>query len=174
MNFQLQSSKWSPDVSRILALGGDGARSELKKWKARTLFPLARSPDGALAGIYSYFSCFDEAHAIAQDLHTKDGSYWHAILHREEPDAGNAAYWFRQAGQHPVFPALHDAAAKLGYQLGYQRGHETGARWDPFAFIDFCESARLRPGSDEEALAKQVQLVEWQLLFDYCSSQVTS
>jgi hypothetical protein len=181
LDFQFQSSKWGSDASRILALGGEGsratdlapkrcsseaARSELKKWKARVLFPQARSPEGALAGLYTYFSCFDEAHGIAQDLHTKDGSYWHGILHRQEPDAGNSAYWFRQTGKHPVFPALRDAAAQLGY--------ETGAQWDPFGFIDFCESARLRPRSDKDVSAMQVQLVEWQLLFDYCSTQVIS
>ncbi len=68
---------------------------------------------------------------------------------------------FVRRGKHPVFPALRTAAIQLGY--------ETGAEWDPFGFIDFCESPRVRPGSDEEGLAMQVQLVEWQILFDYCA-----
>ncbi len=40
---------------------------------------------------------------------------------------------------------------------------------DPFAFIDFCEQARRRPGSESEQLALRIQLAEWQILFDYCA-----
>jgi hypothetical protein len=137
------------------------ARSDLKKWKARDLFPGARSPEAALAGLYVYFSCEDEAHKIAQDLDTVEGSFWHGIVHRREPDPPTAAYWFRRVGTHPIFPALRDEARRLRF--------DTGPGWDPMEFIEFCEAARARPGSHEESLAMQVQLVEWQLLFDYCA-----
>jgi hypothetical protein len=53
-----------------------------------------------------------------------------------------------------------------------RRAHfDTGAEWDPFAFIDFCESARKAGGSEQEVIAMQVQLAEWQLLFDYCAKE---
>ena len=39
------------------------------------------------------------AHNIAQDIHTKDGSWIHAYLHREEGDLWNARYWYDRAGR---------------------------------------------------------------------------
>jgi hypothetical protein len=175
---EFQPSGYGAEPARILSLDGDGARpmalapagcvsiearEELKRWTAQSLFPNAHSPEGALSGLYLYFSCLDEAHSIAQNLDSVDGSFWHGIMHRQEPDAGNSAYWFRRVGKHPIFPALCDEARRQRF--------ETGKEWDPFEFIEFCESARLRPGSDEEGIAMQVQLVEWQLLFDHCARE---
>lgn len=42
---------------------------------------------------------WDQAHNIAQDVHSDDGSWIHAYLHRKEGDLGNAAYWYRRAGR---------------------------------------------------------------------------
>ena len=39
------------------------------------------------------------AHAIAQDIHSRDGAWMHAYLHRKEGDIWNANYWYRQAGR---------------------------------------------------------------------------
>jgi hypothetical protein len=162
---------YNSEVVAILALDGDGerlmplamercsseaARERLRTGSAARLFAGARAPEAALSGLYVYFSCFEEAHAIAQDIPTAEGSYWHAIVHRQEPDAGNAAYWFRQVGAHPIFPALARAA-----------GQEEP--WDPFAFIELCERARRQPGSELEARARAIQRAEWQLLFNYCA-----
>jgi hypothetical protein len=162
---------YGPEVIEILALDGYGerlmplamegcsseeARERLRAASAARLFAGARAPEAALSGLYVYFSCFEEAHAAAQDIATTEGSYWHAIVHRQEPDAGNAAYWLRQVGEHPIFPALARAAGQAG-------------PWDPFAFIELCEQARRQPGSELEARARGIQRAEWQLLFDYCA-----
>jgi len=42
---------------------------------------------------------WDEAHRQAQDVDDKSGAWVHAYLHRKEGDPGNAAYWYRRAGQ---------------------------------------------------------------------------
>lgn len=42
---------------------------------------------------------WNAAHAIAQQIEDKTGSWIHAYLHRKEGDLGNAAYWYRRAGQ---------------------------------------------------------------------------
>lgn len=167
------------EVAEILALDGSGerlmplarrscssaeARRRLQAASAAALFPAARAETAAFAGLWLYFSCWDEAHQIAQDISAREGSYWHAIIHRQEPDASNAAYWFRQVGAHPIFPELHRRAKEIGIDLG--------ARWDPMAFVEFCERSRANPGSELELQAMKVQTVEWQLLFDFCAADL--
>jgi hypothetical protein len=39
------------------------------------------------------------AHELAQDVSGPDGAWVHAYLHRREGDAGNAEYWYGQAGR---------------------------------------------------------------------------
>jgi hypothetical protein len=39
------------------------------------------------------------AHETAQNVEGSAGAWVHAYLHRKEGDAGNAAYWYRRAGQ---------------------------------------------------------------------------
>ncbi|MBI1895790.1 MAG: hypothetical protein HYS04_04515 [Acidobacteria bacterium] len=135
----------------------------------RQLFPDSAAPEAAYSGLLLYFSCYDECHRAAQELHTPEGSFWHAILHRQEPDPGNAAYWFSRTGKHPVFPQLHEAASEIHTRHEGARPISLADEWDPFAFIDYCEHARKHPGSREELYAREVQRAEWQLLFDYCA-----
>lgn len=177
------SKLYGSRVARILALDQDGnrliplvsggttpkeAHAALSKQKAADLFPDAPAPEAALAGLWVYFSCFDQGHKIAQDVETPEGSFWHAILHRQEPDPGNAAYWFRQAGSHPVFDDLANAAASIAGHYP-EAGFRMDGRWDPVAFIDFCGQARRMPGTPAERAALEIQRAEWQLLFDYCA-----
>jgi len=42
---------------------------------------------------------WDLAHEAAQSDEGGPGDWVHAYLHRREGDAGNAAYWYRRAGQ---------------------------------------------------------------------------
>lgn len=129
--------------------------------------------DACRAGLWLAFNYLDEAHTISQDLHTPEGSYWHALMHRREPDHANAAYWFRRVGVHPVFEPLSRAAADLaatapaaGAFLARQQ------RWDPFAFNDLCEVSHEETAPCHD-LCRRVQRVEWELLFDYCYRQAT-
>jgi hypothetical protein len=135
---------------------------------ARGLFPEAASPEGALAGLWLYLQDFDACHRIAQDLATPEGSYWHGILHRQEPDDWNAGYWFRAAGRHPVHEPLRVQALKLAEE--HRGAHwRPAAVWDPEDFIRFCARARREPGSEAERLALAIQMAEWRLLFAWCA-----
>jgi hypothetical protein len=51
---------------------------------------------------------WDQAHRIVQDEDGADAAWVHAYLHRVEGDLGNAAYWYRRAGQ-PVATDLLEA-----------------------------------------------------------------
>ena len=51
---------------------------------------------------------WERAHRLAQEDDGAAGCWVHAYLHRRQGDAGNAAYWYRRAGQ-PVCSAALDA-----------------------------------------------------------------
>jgi hypothetical protein len=55
--------------------------------------------EGLQAMWYDAKGDWNKAHDIAQEIHSKEGSWIHAYLHRKEGDAGNAAYWYHRASQ---------------------------------------------------------------------------
>ncbi|HSQ54184.1 MAG TPA: hypothetical protein VLM40_00445 [Gemmata sp.] len=115
-------------------------------------------PPAAAAGLWLRFDFLDESHAISQaDEGNPERDFWHAIMHRREPDSSNSKYWWRRVGKHPVLDQLRQRAPDLGYTFT-----------TPEAFVDFCERVR-GTGSADEEVAKRVQELEWQLLFDWCS-----
>src|SRR5262245_48623718 len=56
---------------------------------------------------------WNAAHAIAQDIEDRTGSWIHAYLHRKEGDAGNAGYWYRRAGQPAASDTLDEEWARI-------------------------------------------------------------
>jgi hypothetical protein len=129
--------------------------------------PAAR---GCLAGLWLAHHFLDESHRLSQETDTPEGSYWHGIMHRREPDYANAKYWFRRVPQHPIHAALAQRAAELAQQSDLDepaRFLRDLTSWDAFRFVDLCE-AIARGRSRCAALACQIAQVEWELLFDYC------
>ncbi len=129
---------------------------------------------GCRAGLWLWHDYLDESHIVSQAIHTPTGSFWHGIMHRREPDASNAKYWFRKVGDHPLFDSLRENAAGAAVENRQQDDWDDTARflieqseWDPFAWIDLCEQARTGQISCER-LCRTVQQYEWQLLFDFC------
>ena len=123
------------------------------------------------AGLWLRNNYLDESHAISQELDTPEGSFWHAVMHRREPDPSNSKYWWRKVGPHPVFVPLR-WHARTAHEHQMPRNHVadffiTQRAWDPAAFVDLCEKVR-DTDTDEERLCHSVQDSEWALLFDWC------
>jgi hypothetical protein len=108
-------------------------------------------PPPAMAGLWLRCDFLHESHEVSQELHSAEGSFWHAIMHRREPDAFNSKYWWRKVGKHPVLAQLRREFPEYA---------------TPEAFVDLCERVR-GSGTPEEALAVAIQQREWELLFEY-------
>jgi hypothetical protein len=171
INFQ--PADFGPQVAALLAeprlpVLGPGSLQAPAQAALRAFDPLTDlgrkvvDREAALAchsGLWLYHDGLDQSHTISQDLPTPEGSFWHAIMHRREPDAWNSKYWWRKVGPHPVLTQLAEHAPALGYRYT-----------SPETFVDFCEQVRGTETPDED-LARRVQLLEWQLLFAWCHRQ---
>jgi hypothetical protein len=132
----------------------------------KKLFPHARDAPAALSGLVLMAGHWDLSHQIAQDISSREGSYWHAIAHRIEPDSPNSGYWFRRVGEHPIFAPLHEqATATLAAKVDWRPKNP----WDPYRFLTFCDESRTAPGSAKYDYAQQIQTAECELLFLWCA-----
>ncbi len=156
----------SPDGSRRAALAALTPQSIAGERKLKDRGPA----QACISALWLRHDFLDESHHISQDLDTRDGSYWHAIMHRREPDYGNSKYWFRRVGKHRVFGPLNALARSLARQSGAGKATTQLAEqsdWDPFHFVDLCQQAGSGP-PELGALCMKIQQAEWELLFDDC------
>ena len=110
----------------------------------------------------------DASHTLSQNIETREGSWLHGIMHRREPDYGNAKYWFKRVGSHAAFPKLAERAAELLRDCG-DNLFATGP-WDPFAFIDECEATESGKDAEVTNVLRQIQAAEFDVLIEHLLS----
>lgn len=119
------------------------------------------------AGLYLIHDYLDESHTASQLMEgDRDADLWHAIMHRREPDYGNAKYWCRRVGSHPVHDQLAPLAAPIFAQAGVTGFSST--RWDAFQFVDLCERVE-HENSPANRAAREVQWLEMNLHLAHCA-----
>ncbi len=171
---ELLRDPWVPPLDAGAA--NHEMRSRLEALASNDVFAPQRVRDAGMAeacraGLWLYHNFLDESHRISQELHTPTGSYWHALMHRREPDFENAKYWFRRVSSHPIYEGLCRDAAELSVDAPPAAAFlRTQSTWDPFAFVDLC-AAVLVGRAPAEDLCRQIQKREWDLLFDWCYRQ---
>lgn len=121
-----------------------------------------------ISGVWLYHNYLDISHTISQDILTTTGSFWHGMMHRREPDYSNSKYWFNKVGSHPVYEDLRKEAARIaGAATGAPAFLTAQKAWDAAAFVDVCAEAQASGKGPLEALCREIQQREWELLFDY-------
>ncbi|MCA9111234.1 MAG: hypothetical protein KDA52_14880 [Planctomycetaceae bacterium] len=131
------------------------------------------------AGLLQLHDFLHESHQHAQSIEGegrhRNGDYWHAIMHRREPDYGNSKYWYRRVGHHPIFPQLAELAQSALTTLmvaadttEWQQRLGTSSRWDEMAFVDICEEcAEFTEDNPLRSIAGIIQSLEMQLLLEH-------
>ena len=164
---------------------GDNWLTNVDAWDA-TLPPL--SDPGRPAGSLSTADLREETTAVRAGLllmsdadtasheqsQTNEGDadcdYWHGIMHRREPDYGNAGYWFRLVGQHPAMESLPASAGVIADALEVRDAAAgvLGDVWSGHAMIDLCRTAERQAGSPLHLFARAVQWAEMRSLLTHC------
>lgn len=185
--FNFNLSDFAPRIAELIALEkinelGAGVPDQAYKVKLQTLdlsdavAPLKINnvsyAAACHAALWLRHDFLDESHTISQGIDQPTGSYWHGLMHRREGDYWNSKYWFRRVGEHPVYRDLQVrikqvASHREEVDLLFPKGERN---WEPFNFIDLVEKS-IGSGSETEILCKQVQRLEWLVLFDYTYRQ---
>jgi hypothetical protein len=134
-----------------------------------------------LSGLHQWNDQLGAAHTLAMSgalppsVAKSTLDYWHGIMHRREPDFPNAKYWFRQVGDHPLYPAVLASARRVvetGPRVDDKRLATVvnAEQWDPFSFVDLCQRYAERDGPTAMTV-RSIQAQEMTLLLSFSAQR---
>jgi len=154
--------------SRANVKSGGQLRQELDLiFSATRVSPL--TADLIRAAALLWHDDLDQAHVIVQNGNSTEAAFIHGIVHRREPDYGNAKYWFHRVGQHRTFSKI---GARVAEFLSHNPRHPSSTfvangMWQPMNFIDACAQAE-QPHKDFDVLSLQhLQRIEFEALLEH-------
>jgi hypothetical protein len=159
----LVAPQWPPSSHRWLA----SALSELQIPAALPGVASNIEATALHAGLWQTNDWLDESHNCSQSIEGEgegNGDYWHAIMHRREPDPSNSKYWFRRVGHHACFEPLAQAAAVALDEssspdaAGWKKRLGAPGGWDSSPFVDLCQATSR---DSDEALAQAARRIQW-------------
>jgi hypothetical protein len=121
------------------------------------------------AGLWLLAGELERSHLISQSITDRDGSFWHAIMHRREGDFSNAKYWLRHASPHPLEPKLLSKIAEEGVRDRILMPVNDSPLADSFLcmIVDLVKQAERKDVKWRDSV-QQICWWEWQLLFEHC------
>ena len=164
----------SPKHARGLATGSLAQFNRLVELMVQANGATGVSRTCLCAGIYLWHGMLDESHRYSQSIEgagsPKTGDYWHAIMHRMEPDYFNAKYWNRRVGKHPVYEQLYQILSS--HQVcnsGFYANTDaeqliSRGTWQPDLMVDLCEQSVRSKDARLMNQLMQIQQLEMLLL----------
>ncbi len=133
--------------------------------------------EAVAAGLLQMHDFLEESHVCSQRIEgrgtDRSGDYWHGIMHRREPDYGNAKYWFRRVGVHPVFGEMAPEADTILRECGDPRSEQWRQRLSGAGAGMPCRSwtcvnnAPSQPDGPLERAVRKIQWTEMNLLLQH-------
>lgn len=160
---------WNPELDSEIA-----ALNLMKQASDKAVIAL-------MAGLHLWNDSLYASHALAQQIEDDEtGSYWHAIMHRMEPDYPNSKYWFLRTGNHPVKHTVQDKAVDMLKQqtqldslppspiVNSLKQFRDQQSWNCEDFVDLVKLQECGQGTeDTRQLLEQLQHIELKELFHY-------
>ncbi|MEZ6108941.1 MAG: hypothetical protein R3B96_23390 [Pirellulaceae bacterium] len=133
----------------------------------RTRVARPRYPECCESGLGLRTGHLDAAHEWVQHASDPSGMAWHCLMHRLEGDLGNAKYWSRRVGRHPIHECLAEAIQHATELPTEFKGLliDSRGRWLAEPWIDLWGDRRLRSEPGWSEAAEAIAILEWELLF---------
>ena len=133
-----------------------------------------QAPPALIALVLLWHDHAEAAHTLVQNDSSPEGCLVHAWVHRLEPDYGNAAYWFRRVGLHPLYEDLNTRTLELVRSAPpglWSEALTNRPAWDPIALLRLWEQAASDPNPQSVDTCLQMQRMEFEGLFDLLTQQ---